>query len=70
MDEAAEIQKKVNEVIYLINASENRSYQKALMRYIGLDCGYFRPPLAPLTENEYQAFAAKLELLDVLKRAD
>jgi len=70
MDEAAEIQKKVNEVIYLINASENRSYQKALMRYIGLDCGNFRPPFAPLTENEYQAFAAKLDALDVLKRAD
>jgi N-acetylneuraminate lyase len=70
IDEAAEIQKKVNEVIYLINETENRSYQKALMRYIGLDCGYFRPPFAPLTENEYQTFATKLESLDVLKRAD
>ena len=70
MSEATEIQKKVNEVIYVMNSSENRSYQKSVMRYIGYDCGYFRGPYAPLTEDEYQAFAAKLDAIGLLKRND
>jgi len=70
VDEAAEIQKRINEVIYLMNSSENRSYQKSVMRYIGYDCGYFRSPYAPLTEDEYQVFAAKLDAIGLLKRND
>ena len=70
MDEAMKIQAKVNEVIYLMNSSENRSYQKNLMRYVGYDCGNFRAPYAPLTEAEYQAFATTLDAIGILSRND
>ena len=68
--EAMVVQEEINKVIYLMNMSENRSYQKAVMRYIGYDSGYFRAPFAPLTEKEYQDYAAKLDKLGILKRND
>ena len=68
--EAAKIQAETNAVIALMVRSENRSYQKALMRYAGFDCGWFRAPFAPLTEDEYQAFAAEVEALGILPRND
>jgi dihydrodipicolinate synthase/N-acetylneuraminate lyase len=49
-------------------ASENWSYRKAIMKYIGFDCGAARAPYAPLTEEEYQGYAAQLDALDVLKK--
>ena len=67
--EAARLQAKINKVTNLMLQYENWSYRKAFMRYIGIDVGPCRPPYAPLTEEEYQAFAKKLEALDVLTPA-
>jgi len=64
--EAAKLQKEINKVIALMVSFENRSYQKAIMRYIGYDCGYFRKPYAPLSETEYKKFARELDKLDIL----
>lgn len=58
--EAAALQEEANRVVELMIESENWSYRKAFMRYIGLDCGAFRYPYAPLSEDEYLAFAARL----------
>ncbi len=49
---------------------ENWTYRKAIMRYLGLDCGSYRAPYAPITEEEYNSFADELDTLDVLKRDD
>jgi N-acetylneuraminate lyase len=70
IEEASRIQDEINRVIYLMNSYENRSFQKAIMRYIGFDCGFFRMPYAPLTEDEYQEFAAELDGLNILTRAE
>jgi N-acetylneuraminate lyase len=66
--EAAGIQAEINKVTYLMASYENWSYRKAIMRYIGFDCGSCRPPYAPLSEQEYDHFARKLDELNVLKR--
>jgi len=59
-DEAAKIQDEANRVVALMIESENWSYRKAFMRYIGLDCGACRYPYAPLSEVEYETFAHKI----------
>ena len=66
--EAARVQAEINRVTYLMVQYENWSYRKAIMRYIGIDCGAYRAPYAPLTESEYEAFAEKLDALNILKR--
>ncbi|MFK7768132.1 MAG: dihydrodipicolinate synthase family protein [Mariniblastus sp.] len=68
IEKAAEVQASINKVTYLMAKEENWSYRKAIMRYIGLDCGPCRAPYAPLTEGEYEAYASKLDEVDVLKR--
>ena len=68
IEKAAKLQEQVNEVIGMVVAYENRSYQKAVMRYIGYDCGYFRKPFEPLTEAEYAEFAKRLETFDLLNK--
>jgi N-acetylneuraminate lyase len=40
----------------------------AAMRYIGLDCGMFRPPHEPYTEAEYADFCAKADELGIFRR--
>ncbi len=67
--EAARLQAEINQVTNLVVEFENWSYRKAVMRFIGYDVGPCRPPYAPLTENEYQEFAKRLDELNVLKRA-
>ncbi len=65
---AANRQAEINRVTYLMAGYENWSYRKSIMRYIGLDCGSYRAPYAPLSEPEYEAFAQKLDEIGVLKR--
>jgi N-acetylneuraminate lyase len=67
--EAARLQAEINKVTQLMIQYENWSYRKAIMRYIGYDCGPCRPPYAPLSENAYADFAKKLDALNVLKPA-
>ena len=65
---AEELQAKINRVTNLMVQYENWSYRKAIMKYIGFDCGSCRAPYAPLSESEYEAFAIRLDELGVLAR--
>ena len=68
LDEARELQARINRVIYLMDIYENFSYRKAMMRYVGFDCGPFRKPFKPLTEDEFADLCAQLVNLE-LERA-
>ncbi len=68
-NEAAPLQDEANRVVELMIESENRSYCKAFMKYIGLDCGAFRPPFAPLSTDEYEAFAKRIAAQGIVKAA-
>lgn len=65
--EAAVWQDEANRVVELMIESENWSYRKAMMRFIGLDCGPYRHPYAPLTEAEYAAFAQRFAALGIVR---
>ena len=70
MQRAVSIQRSINSVTELMCRYENWSYRKAIMRYIGFDCGPARAPYAPLSETEYEAFAQKLDELSVLRKPE
>jgi N-acetylneuraminate lyase len=70
IQEAARIQAEINKVTDLMVQSENWSYRKAIMKYIGLDCGSARAPYEPLTDEQYTEFAQQLDELNVLQRND
>ena len=65
---AAKMQDEANRVVELMIENENWSYRKAMMKYIGLDCGPYRHPYAPLTEEEYTAFARRIDALGILPK--
>jgi len=67
--EAGAVQDEANRVVALMIESENWSYRKAFMKYIGLDCGACRYPYAPLSEAEYAAFAKRIAAQGIV-RAD
>ena len=69
IQEAARIQSEINRVTYEMVGYENWSYRKAIMKYIGFDCGPCRAPYAKLSGTEYDEFAKKLDALDVLKHS-
>lgn len=66
--EAARLQAEINRVTHFIVQYENWSYRKAVMKYLGFDCGAYRAPYAPLTEQQYEAFATELDNIGVLQR--
>ena len=66
---AARMQDEANRVVELMIENENWSYRKAMMKYIGLDCGPYRHPYAPLTDAEYAAFAKRIDTLGILQKA-
>ena len=49
--------------------SENWSYRKAMMKYVGIDCGPYRRPFEPLSDEEYAAFARRIGALGIVARA-
>ena len=66
---AAEVQAEANRAVeFVCHTFPKQSLRKAAMRYIGLDCGMFRPPHEPYTEAEYADFCAKADALGVFKR--
>ncbi len=65
---AAIKQEEANRVVELMIESENWSTRKAMMRYIGLDCGACRAPYAPLSEEEYDAFVKRFEAMGIVKK--
>ncbi len=69
--EAAPLMDEVVRFVSLVVAAPNASYWKSAMRYIGLDSGPARSPAGQvLTEDEYQAYAAKIDALGFIERKD
>ncbi len=64
---AAKMQDEANRVVTLMVESENWSYRKAMMKYIGLDCGWCRYPFATLSDAEYADYARRIEALGILR---
>lgn len=64
---AAKLQDEANQVVELMIASDNMSHYKAMMRFIGLECGAYRKPNEPLTQEEYLAFAKKFAALGIVR---
>ena len=65
--EAAKLQDEANRVVELMIESDNWSYRKAMMKFIGLDCGWFRKPFEPLTAAQYRAYAKRFAALGIVK---
>lgn len=66
---AAELQAEANRVVeFVCHTFPKQSLRKAAMRYIGLDCGQFRPPHEAYTEDDYVDFCAKADALGIFKR--
>lgn len=63
---AAKWQDEANRVVELMIESDNWSYRKAMMKYIGLDCGWCRKPFEPLTSAQYKAYARRIAALGIL----
>ncbi len=66
--EARALQAHINRIIYLMDSYENFSYRKAMLLYVGFDCGPFRKPFRPLSDDEYAELSEELAALG-LKRA-
>lgn len=66
---AAKVQEEANRAVeFVCHTFPKQSLRKAAMRYIGLDCGMFRPPYEPYTEAEYADFCEKADKLGIFKR--
>ena len=65
---AAEWQDEANRVVELMIESDNWSYRKAMMKFIGLDCGPYRKPFEPLTAAQYRAYAERFAALGIAKK--
>ena len=64
---ARPLQADANAVIAVMLAHGNMSYAKAMMRFIGMDCGYCRGPIPPLTEDDYARLSETLRAQGILK---
>jgi N-acetylneuraminate lyase len=64
---AQPLQAEANAVIATMLKFANLSYAKAMMRFIGMDCGYCRGPIPPLTEEQYARLADELREQGILK---
>ena len=66
--EAAKLQDEANRVVELMIESDNWSYRKAMMKFIGLDCGWFRKPFETLAAAQYRAYAKRFAALGIVKQ--
>jgi N-acetylneuraminate lyase len=65
---AAKWQDEANQVVELMIESDNWSYRKSMMKFIGIDCGCYRKPFEPLTAAEYRAYAKRFAALGIVKK--
>jgi len=65
---AAKFQEEANKVVRLMIESPNWSYRKAMMKFIGIDCGPYRAPYAALTSAEERAFFRQFAALGIVAR--
>ena len=66
--EAAKWQDEANQVVELMIESDNWSYRKAMMKFIGLDCGPYRKPFEPLTKAQENAYFKRFAALGIARR--
>ena len=66
--EAAKWQDEANQVVELMIESDNWSYRKAMMKFVGLDCGAYRKPFEPLTKAQETSYLKRFEMLGIAKR--
>ena len=64
---AAKWQDEANQVVKLMIESDNWSYRKAMMKFIGIDCGPYRKPFEPLTLAQYKAYAKRFAKLGIVR---
>ena len=68
-NEAAAWQEETNRIVeFVCHSHANASFRKGMMRYIGLDCGSFRPPEQPLTEKEYEELVREADAFGLVRR--
>lgn len=65
---AAVLQDKANEVIRLMIESGNWSYRKAMMKFIGIDCGAYRAPYEPLSPKAESEFFARFAAIGAIDK--
>ncbi len=67
---ARPFQAEANAVVAIMLKYNNMSYAKAMMRFIGMDCGLCRAPFPPVTEEQYARLAGELREQGILKEGD
>ena len=68
-DEAAVWQDEINRVMDATSTTDY-SVRKAIMKYIGLDCGPCRHPFEALSPERYDKLCATLDALGIIRRND
>ena len=64
---AAKWQDEANQVVRLMIESDNWSYRKAMMKYIGIDCGPYRAPFEKLSSAQEKAYLKRFAALGIAK---
>lgn len=65
---AAKWQDEANQVVRLMIESDNWSYRKAMMKFIGIDVGPYREPYEPITPAQEKAFFKRFAALGIAKK--
>lgn len=65
---AAKWQDEANKVVELMISSDNWSYRKAMMKFVGIDCGACRKPFEPLTAAQEREFFKRFAALGIVKK--
>jgi N-acetylneuraminate lyase len=65
---AAKFQDEANQVVWLMIESDNWSYRKAMMKYVGIDCGPYRAPFETLTSAQEKSYLKRFADLGIVKR--
>lgn len=63
LEDARKLQHKSVEMVSLLGKYGGIGTGKAFMRYIGIDCGRFRPPVRSLSEDEWGCFCSDVKNL-------
>jgi len=64
---AAKWQDEANRVVELMIESDNWSYRKAMMKFVGIDCGPYRGPFERLTAAQERAYLKRFAALGVVR---
>ncbi|MCQ2390627.1 MAG: dihydrodipicolinate synthase family protein [Kiritimatiellae bacterium] len=65
---AAKWQDEANQVVRLMIESDNWSYRKAMMKFVGIDCGPYRAPFEKLTAAQEKAYLKRFAALGIVKK--